>query len=166
MTARGASGSALGTQYDEFLFASVSDDGPGPLSVLSALARLDVDPWKMAATLAQLPRPAATQRLAALFAGLPDGPADQDAIAARLVAFLPGPTGAKIGPPKTSILTGVGAPVAGARFMVLLYLLSMLAMLGVQGLARGSHPSAHSLAAQAPAAAKANSATLQGRDGH
>jgi hypothetical protein len=87
--ARGTSGSALGSQFDDFLFASVRDDRNGPLSVLSALARLDVDPWQMAATLAQLPRAAAVQRLASLFAGLPDGLENRDAVAARLVAFLP-----------------------------------------------------------------------------
>jgi hypothetical protein len=43
----------------------------------------------MAATLAQLPRAAAVQRLASLFAGLPDGLENRDAVAARLVAFLP-----------------------------------------------------------------------------
>jgi hypothetical protein len=158
MTARVASGSALGTQYDEFLFASVRDDGHGPLSVLSALARLDVDPWKMAATLAQLPRAAAVQRLASLFAGLPDGPADRDAIAARLVAFLPSSMGSKLNPPRTAALAGARAPVPVTRFMIFLYVLSMLAMLGVQGLAGGSHPSAQSLGIRAPAASKANSA--------
>src|SRR5579871_3519187 len=61
------------------------DDRDAPLSVLSALARLDVDPWHTAAALAQLPKATAAQRLAFLFAELPDGPAYRDAIAERLV---------------------------------------------------------------------------------
>ena len=39
----------LGREFDDFLFASIGDDRNGPsLSVFSALARLDVDPWKEA----------------------------------------------------------------------------------------------------------------------
>jgi hypothetical protein len=38
-----------GSEYDDFLFASMGEDRNGlPLSVLSALARLDVDPWEEA----------------------------------------------------------------------------------------------------------------------
>ena len=35
-----------GCQFDQFLYASGGDDANGmPLTVLSALARMDVDPW-------------------------------------------------------------------------------------------------------------------------
>ena len=44
------------------------------LSVLSALARLDIDPWQEAANLARLPRETATERLATLIAKLPGEP--------------------------------------------------------------------------------------------
>lgn len=62
------------------------------VSVLSGLARSDVDPWQEAAKLAKLPGEAATRELAALISALPDGPApssDPGTIAARLVALLP-----------------------------------------------------------------------------
>jgi hypothetical protein len=52
----------IGSEFDEFLGASICEDRNGTgLSVLSALARLDVDPWIEATSLAlcrgkQLPR--------------------------------------------------------------------------------------------------------------
>ena len=63
-----------------------------PLSVLSALARLNLDPWKEAAELSELPKNTATRRLATLIARLPGGrgaQADSGAIAVRLVELLP-----------------------------------------------------------------------------
>jgi hypothetical protein len=66
----------LGPEFDAFLFASVDPEGEGAsLSVLSALARLDVDPWREAAELARMPREVANQRLTSLIAALPDAPA-------------------------------------------------------------------------------------------
>ena len=42
----------LGLEFDPFLFAPIGDELDRPLlSVVSALARLDVDPWKEAASL-------------------------------------------------------------------------------------------------------------------
>jgi hypothetical protein len=66
---------SLRREFDAFLFASVGEDRDDmPLSVLSALARLDVDPRQEAAQLALLPVKTATQRLASLIAALPAGP--------------------------------------------------------------------------------------------
>lgn len=62
------------------------------LSMLSALARLNVDPWDEAARLAALPRQAATSFLASLLAALPNVPsarAEAGELAARLIALLP-----------------------------------------------------------------------------
>ena len=90
---RSVSTSLLGPEFDNFLFAPIEDRNEMPLSVLSALARLDFDPWEEAANLAQLPGETATQRLASLIAALPDGPSaplDPGTIAARLIALLPG----------------------------------------------------------------------------
>ena len=90
---RCASLSPLGAEFDEFLFAPLSEDRDEmPLSVLSAFARLDVDPWEEAAKLAQLPRSSATERLVSLIAALPDGSSarlDAARASARLIDLLP-----------------------------------------------------------------------------
>ena len=44
------------------------------LSVLSALARLDLDPWREAAELARMPQQTARQRLTFLIEALPNQP--------------------------------------------------------------------------------------------
>ena len=62
------------------------------LSVLSALARLGVDPWLEAAHLTHMPEETATERMASLIAALPDRPSaqpDSASVAARLIALLP-----------------------------------------------------------------------------
>jgi hypothetical protein len=83
----------LGPEFDEFLGASISEDRNGTgLSVLSALAWLDVDPWQEAASLARMPRKAAVVRLSALIDALPREPAraiPSKTSAADLVALLP-----------------------------------------------------------------------------
>ena len=88
-----ASVARLGPEFDEFLFAPVAESRNGMLlSVVSALARLDLDPWQEAANLAGLPKDAATQRLASMIAALPDEPSasrEPVKIAARLIALLP-----------------------------------------------------------------------------
>ena len=146
----GASGSALGTQYDGFLFASVVDDANGPLSVLSALARLDVDPWQTAATLAGLPRSDAVQSLASLFARLPGGLADRDVIATRLIHFLPNQANHPAGARGASVAIGVDAHARLDKFWAI-FVISMLVVLGAQALAQG-HPSPpRGPVAQAPA---------------
>jgi hypothetical protein len=85
--------SALAIEFNAFLFAPVRGDRAlSDLSVVSALARLGLDPWTAAADLARLPAEAAEQKLASLLARLPEaGPADSDflAISADLVRLLP-----------------------------------------------------------------------------
>ena len=68
--------SALESRFDHFLYAAVREDPHGPpLTVLSLLARLDIDPWTEAARLAQLPGEAAARALAGLISALPKGSA-------------------------------------------------------------------------------------------
>src|SRR5579871_6864247 len=91
---RSASSTPLGSEFNDFLFAPIGEERNGmPLSVLSALARMDVDPWQEAAELARLSKENATQRLASLIAAaLPGKPSvrqDPGTIAARLIALLP-----------------------------------------------------------------------------
>jgi hypothetical protein len=80
----------IGPEFDEFLYAPIGADRTG-LSVLSALARLNVDPWQEATSLARMPREAAVVRLTALIDALPnEGTIGiPTTIAADLVALLP-----------------------------------------------------------------------------
>jgi hypothetical protein len=80
-------------EFDDFLYAPIgADDGEMSLSVLSALSRLNFDPWEEAAELSELPADTAIQRLALLIARLPGGrwaAADSHTIAGRLIKLLP-----------------------------------------------------------------------------
>ena len=83
----------LGAEFDNFLFASIGEDRNGTsLSVVSTLARLNVDPWQEAASLARMSTQGATERLTSLMAGsskdLVTG-VSPELIAIRLVALLP-----------------------------------------------------------------------------
>jgi len=107
-------------EFDEFLYAPVVDEADKmPLSVLSALTRLNLDPWGEASALSRLPQDTAIQRLAGLIARLPamsSGTIDSAAAAARLVALLPARTrsiklptkpGAKLHLPRLTSKTAV-----------------------------------------------------------
>lgn len=85
----------------DFLGASIwTEESGDSLSVLSALARLDLDPWGEAARLKALPRPDAVSVLAGTLSRLP-GPhrtsSDIGAIADRLASLLPKPGAAADG---------------------------------------------------------------------
>src|SRR5262249_47474863 len=90
-----ASVSFFRSEFNEFLYAPIGSENNGmTLSVLTALARLNIDPWEEAAELSKLPKESAAQRLASLIARIPAGPptqADCDKIADRLIEFLPRP---------------------------------------------------------------------------
>ena len=109
---RSRSLSPLGSEFNDFLFAPVCEDGDEtPLSVISALARLDFDPWEEAAALARLPSETAAQRLACLLAKLPYGPSprpDSRTIADRLVPLLP--RSANPDMPSRTIFVRTGSP--------------------------------------------------------
>ncbi|MGI4943240.1 MAG: hypothetical protein ACRYHQ_22215 [Janthinobacterium lividum] len=84
------------SDLNAFLFADIGLESSGmPLSVISALARLEMDPWQEARRLAGLSRTAATEGLAGSIAALPASLWPLSAatpIAARLVALLPSQT--------------------------------------------------------------------------
>src|SRR5438128_262026 len=86
---------SLGAQFDGFLFAPVCEDPNGlQVSVLSALARVNRDPWKEAARLAAMPRAKVEISLVSLLhLAAADGwdPAQANLISARLVSLLPRP---------------------------------------------------------------------------
>lgn len=79
--------------FDRFLHASVGEDRKGNgVTVLSALARLHLDPWQEARDLASLGQEAAGARLGSLLSRLRDVPAlqqDDGAVAQDLAGLLP-----------------------------------------------------------------------------
>src|SRR5271169_6412092 len=83
----------IGPEFGPFLYAPIGQDRNGKLlSVLSMLARLEVDPWQEAARLARMSRATATARLTALIGSLPDEPTagvPVETVAVDLVALLP-----------------------------------------------------------------------------
>ena len=138
--ARSASAAQLSSEFNDFLFAPIAEDRHGmPLSVLSALARLGVDPWQEAAKLVGLPREAAIQQLTALIAQLPGGtpahpgPATNVAGLIGLLQQCAGPTiAARRG------LFGVGAK---PNSLAIVYVMFMIFALGTQWII-ASHESA------------------------
>lgn len=111
--------SGLDTAYDAFLYADICADSKGtPLSVLSAMARMNLDPWIEAATLSKASPAPATRRLAAMIAAVPGAPEAPDAattIAARLITLLPHQTRLALPPrPQSTPLSAIAA-VVGSR---------------------------------------------------
>jgi hypothetical protein len=141
--ARCTSISPLGSEFDNFLFAPIGKDRNGMLlSVVSALARLDVDPWQEADELAQLPGEAATKRLASLIATLPDGPSahlDPGAVASRLIALLPRRASSNIA--SRERLFGIQA-VDDPRGFIYAIIIFMALVLGAQWIMASIQPSA------------------------
>jgi len=108
-------------EFDNFLYALIgADRNEMPLSVLSALARLDVDPWEEAAELTELPKDAATRRLASLIARVPGGrlaQADPTASADRLIELLPRRGGPNVpSPVKAGLYQMTGSTIAKMLF--------------------------------------------------
>ena len=82
----------LESQYDAFLFASLCETDEMTLSVLSVLARQDVDPWHEAARLTQLSRDQAIDSLASnIWQSNSErwSPSEASILAVRLIELLP-----------------------------------------------------------------------------
>jgi hypothetical protein len=125
----------LGSEFNDFLFALVGEDRNGmPLSVVSVLARMGMDPWVEAASLAGLPAETAAQKLAAWLDVLPDPalkPASPDTRAARLIALLP----RRRNPAPPAPLAGTGTVAAAqprALTKAILVAIYMILSLGIQ----------------------------------
>ena len=104
------SGSGLTSTYNHFLFAPICEEANGmQLSVLSALARMDVDPWEEATRLAAMPKAIAERALVSILdrvLGTHRNPSETEVIATRLVQLLPQPgEGVTIAPTATA---GIG----------------------------------------------------------
>jgi hypothetical protein len=105
--------------YNDFLFGSLGQDAAGTdVTVLSALARLGIDPWQEAAHLAALPREAAAEALTATILRLPartGRDAEVPKIATRLVALLPEGAVAEIPQTKEARAASLEAAVRSER---------------------------------------------------
>lgn len=125
----------LGSEFDAFLFAPIEEDRNGMLlSVVSALARLDVDPWQEAADLARLPPETAARRLATVIAGLPHGLSarpDPTVTAARLVALLPHEAASHT-PARQTSLAAAPSIQSKAGLYAILYVIFMAFVMGSQ----------------------------------
>jgi hypothetical protein len=164
---RAAVFSDLASEFDDFLFAPVREDANGMrLSVVSVLARLDVDPWEEAAKLASMPDEVATQRLSALIASLPTEPAtdpERQTIAARLIALLPQrPLAAgsphKV-PPRGAAVTTTSAVTYALYYVIfmLFILLSQWLIGSRQAPVRGEASTPNMLTAPSPAPPQSSS---------
>jgi hypothetical protein len=157
-----ASPSRLGSEFDGFLFAPIGEERNGMLlTVLSALARQNVDPWQEAAELARLPGKTAIQRLASLIASLPDEPSthrDPETIAARLISLLPGRSSPNIRSRKT--LPDVAAPSSPSVInMIVINVIFAAFVLGTQWLVVSHQPPAEVDRAHVPASNTASAKT-------
>ena len=144
------------SEFNDFLYAPIgADRNEMPLSVLSALTRLNLDPWKEAAELSELPKGTARQRLAALIARLPGGrwaSADSGAIADRLIELLP-----RHGLSKVSLaskghgLRGMtGAPVTKILICAALGVAALIIAASREPLSRGDHADAPAFSNASP----------------
>jgi hypothetical protein len=136
-------------RFDAFLFASIGEQENGmPVSVLSALARLDIDPWREAESLARMPAKSADLRLKSLIEKLPDTPAkrdDEGTIASRLIALLP-----HRAPPPTKLELNWPEATAALRsqsfiFTVLFSVFFLASLLAAQWTAATPSPSAEKI---------------------
>jgi hypothetical protein len=114
---------SLRTDLNDFLFTPVANDENGMhLTMLSALARSGVDPWEEAARLAGLSREIATQNVAQMLAGVPNGPSPGDqttSMAASLVAQLHSSSTPKLKPVASAGATSRGGELPAISFSTL-----------------------------------------------
>jgi hypothetical protein len=144
------------SEFDAFLFAHIGEEKNGMLlSVLSALARLDLDPWREAAELARMPQQTARQRLTSLIEALPNQPPtrpEPETVSTRLIALLPPAAGPSVA--SSNKLPG-GVSTLNSRaviYVILVNLLVMTCVFGAQWAASTAHPSVKVDSAQASSA--------------
>ena len=134
----------LNPAFDDFLYAPIGEERNGTtLTVVSALARQDIDPWDHALHLSRLPGHAAVRELTSLIAALPAAavvrPAPE-AIAARLIALLPLPDAV---PSAGKSPKSVDADIRlGARRWLPVFLGYLFILLASQWLLAGTHQGA------------------------
>jgi hypothetical protein len=159
---RATSRLAAGSEFDEFLYASMGVESNGSLlSVLSALARLNVDPWEEASRLAQLPREAAIRFLANLIAAQQNGSSariEPEMQARHLTALLPHSI-ASNSPASNPISTVMTIGRRNLMRYVAYYIVLTMFFLGAQWLTERSRQGAASGPPSAPTAGPASPLT-------
>ena len=149
----------LGPEFNAFLFSPIGEGRNGmPLSVVSLLARCDLDPWLEAASLAAMPADAAARRLDALIRAFPDQPLtlpDSRTIATRLIALLPRRTDPNIrSPQKQTRATAADAEAVALRrrsiVVAMILVLCVLFFMGSQFATVSNESSTPPGAADAP----------------
>jgi hypothetical protein len=127
--------SPLNRAYNDFLYSPVSDDPDQmPVSVLSALARHDIDPWDEAAQLAHMPKSIAIARLTSMIsAANSDLKAQSRAklTAARLIELLPNPP--LLGIARPSGIDFPKLPYDASKLIALMAVAAVLIALAVFG---------------------------------
>ena len=119
------------------------------LSVLSALARLDLDPWREAAELARMPQQIARQRLTSLIEALPNQPPTRpkpEAVSTRLIALLPPAASPSVA--SSNKLPGGGSTL-NFRAVIYVILVNLLLMFGAEWAASTAQPPIKVAGAQA-----------------
>ncbi len=136
--------SPLGSEFDKFLFAPLGEDENGlPLSVVTLLARIDLDPWQEAGDLAALPLEAAARRLTCLL-DTPMGPvlqqANSESMVLRLLALLPPAMPVVV---RTAPASGASsaAPAPGTRIGFIILITSAIFLLASQFFGAHREPS-------------------------
>jgi len=125
-------------ELQEFLFAPIWVEKNGtPLSILSALARLGMDPWGEATRLANLPRAAAASALATILARLPRNEQelpDYARLSQHLVQFLPeGGSTSPTNQPENGRMGNIARFADVQKLMLILGLTAVLIILQVNG---------------------------------
>jgi hypothetical protein len=129
---------------EKFLFATVGDKMDGmPLSVISALTRLGLDPWEEAGRLSSLSSRDAIDQLARLIAELPgisQSPAEARQIAGRLITLLAKHDAGRISDPQVQIRPRYRAPTLPrpSQFWVACFVLAAAVL--VSAIAHGAFP--------------------------
>jgi hypothetical protein len=137
--------SALTSEFDAFLFAPIYVEKSGlVLTVVSALARLDLDPWDESAELAGLTQTMAADRLTSFILALPDRPMaheDTGAIVASLIARLP----PQLTPnaPSAQIMPFIAMPAAIPTLLIFCLAIVLTLLMGSLALAGNQLSTAH-----------------------
>jgi hypothetical protein len=123
-----------GSEFDNFLFTLLGEDRNGlPLSVVSLLARMNLDPWQEAGTLAILPAEAAARRFNFSLDSLTD-PIMRQSISEtkvlRLLALLPRQAPPAPAPPASAPGDAVRRP--GSRLRIIIFITSAIVLVGSQ----------------------------------